>query len=399
LNCGVPIDISEDDRFLGMINSQFIESVGNRNRGVRLPDFTYINVKNGVLKFDRQGANLEPHSSKYFVRYCLDFDYNTEATAPRWQSHLNRSLPNDEVRNYLGECLALPFYDGKIEKVLILFGEPKTGKSVTLDVYKALLGRENITSESLAALTQTGGTGDYARARLDGKLVNIASDVSKKIGDDGIAKTLISREAVSARNPYEKGFDLENGPRLVFSMNDIPPHLVSDDALCRRAAIIEFTEKVKPEESDTDFAVRIIKNELAGVLNFIIEGLNRLIKNKELKEPEWCKNSVEEIRNEIDPVRAWILERGYEVGENVGYSLSREYQGFVEFCRGNGNIPPGKNTFSSRLKSNGFNVDRPNNREGRLIYIESPLKVSNINGVYFDSPPTILKGGSKIHKN
>jgi phage/plasmid-associated DNA primase len=95
-------------------------------------------------------------------------------------------------------CLALPFYKGKIEKAPILFGRRDTGKSTTLDVYKALLGYENISSEPLESLTRTDSSGSFSRAMLDGKLVNIASDIGTRIADDGMAKMLISREAISA---------------------------------------------------------------------------------------------------------------------------------------------------------------------------------------------------------
>jgi phage/plasmid-associated DNA primase len=77
----------------------------------------------------------------------------------------------------------------------------------------------------------SGNEGLFARARLDGKLVNVASDISAKIGDEGLAKTLISREGVPARCPYGKGFDMLNYARLFFAMNELPTQFFTDAAL------------------------------------------------------------------------------------------------------------------------------------------------------------------------
>ena len=58
----------------------------------------------------------------------MDFDFNPESTAPCWQRHLDRSLPHPDKQTYLAECLALPFYKGKIEKAPILHGRLDGGQ-------------------------------------------------------------------------------------------------------------------------------------------------------------------------------------------------------------------------------------------------------------------------------
>ena len=101
------------------------------------------------------------------------------------------------MQDLLAECFALAFYSGEIEKALYLYGQSATGKSVTLNVYRAILGQENVAlgqenvaNEDLHSFTQCDTQGAQARANLGGKLVNICNDTTGTLKDSGILKTL-----------------------------------------------------------------------------------------------------------------------------------------------------------------------------------------------------------------
>jgi len=69
-------------------------------------------------------------------------------------------------------------------------------------------------------------------------------------------------------------------------MNELPPQFFSDAALNKRVAIIEFNQQVATQAKDTDFAAKIVANELPGVLNWIIAGLDRLLLIGRLNPPQ-----------------------------------------------------------------------------------------------------------------
>jgi putative DNA primase/helicase len=307
IRCDVPSDIAEFLYFVDKIHKQFLIKAARYSGGVAEPDTPFINLKNGTLFFDKGGHRFEQHNPKRFIRYCLHFDYDPAAIALLWQKHCDRSVPSPEKQLYLAECLALPFYQGKIEKAPIFHGERDTGKSTTFDVYKALIGAENITAESLAMLSRDDTQGGYARARLAGKLVNIASDIGQKMNDEGMTKTLISREAVAARNPYGIGFDMRNYARLMFAMNNMPPQFFTDSALTKRAALVVFDQTILPQDVDTGFAENIIANELPGILNWIIAGLDRLLKKGRLDLPQCCIKDMERLLGEAPSTRRTLM--------------------------------------------------------------------------------------------
>ena len=376
IRCGVPSDVAVYQVFVEKIIKQFQINASRHNSGTVAPDTPYINLQNGTLFFERQRHRFVEHSPRRFIQYCLHFNYDSKATAPLWQQHLDRSLPSQEKQQYLAECLALVFYQGKIEKAPVLYGRPDTGKSTTLDTVKALFGAENISAESLAALTKSDYHGDYARARLDGKLVNIASDIGKKIHDEGMTKTLISREMVSARHPNQKGFDMTNYARLIFAMNDLPPQFLTDTALAKRAAVVEFDQQIASQDIKGGFVENIIENELPGVLNWIINGLDRLLKKGRLDAPQCCVEAMDRIRTELDPLSEWLAARGYQRGKSMNILVREAYPDFVECCKNDGNQVLSKKTFTKRLRDLGYDVFAPNNHIGVCLWytrVASPV--------------------------
>ena len=267
--------------------------------------------------------------------------------------------------------MPLPFYRGKIEKAVILHGQQNTGKSTTLDVYKALIGSENCSGVTLAALARTTDTGDYMRSMLNGKLVNVASDVGDTVADSGLVKTLISGEKLAVRNIGKQPYDMDTYARIVCGMNKLPLPFFSDPALTRRLAIILFDQQIETADVKIGFTDEIIANELPGVLNWILEGLDRLLQKGRLDPPACCIAEMERMKVEVDQVSSWLDEKRYQKGDSETVSVKSVYPDFEEFCKENGyrgKEIPTKPVFTKQLRDMGYKVERLNGRVGTVLY-------------------------------
>ena len=92
-----------------------------------------------------------------------------------FMKYLDRVLLDEDAQKGLAEYIGWIFTPLKLEKCLFLYGSGKNGKSVFVDIVEALLGKENISHESLSDMC--GENGDRSRANLSGKLLNPCSDV------------------------------------------------------------------------------------------------------------------------------------------------------------------------------------------------------------------------------
>ena len=120
---------------------------------------------------------------------------------------------------------------------------------------------------------------------LGNKLVNYASEINGKM-DVSIFKQLVSGEPVDARLPYGEPFTLVNYGKLIFNCNQLPTSVEHTHAFFRRFLIIPFEVTIPEEQQDDQLAEKIIKSELSGVLNRVLEGLKRVLKQRRFTKSE-----------------------------------------------------------------------------------------------------------------
>lgn len=91
---------------------------------------TLINLHNGTFEITAEYQMLREYRAEDFLRYCLDFDYDPQATAPMFKKFLDRVLPDKDCQAVLSEYMGYIFSKGlKLEKVLLLTGTGANGKS------------------------------------------------------------------------------------------------------------------------------------------------------------------------------------------------------------------------------------------------------------------------------
>ena len=314
--------------------------------------YTLINLSNGTFEISAFDQILRDFRKEEFLTYQLPFDYDEEATCPLFKKFLNQILPNKELQAIIAEYFGSIFINKKVmkfEQALFLYGSGSNGKSVLFDIINALIGNHNFSSYSLESLTKS----EYSRAMIQDKLLNYSSELSSNISID-MFKRLISGEPVGARLPYKNPFMMENYAKLMFNTNELPHKIEHSDAYFRRFLIIPFQVTIKEEDQDRNLAQKIIERELAGVFNWILSGLRRLINNRNFTKSEVVKNQVQSFRREENSVLSFIDEEEYIKSISDVTSLNNLYINYKNYCVANNNFPCSKKQFSKRFEDDGF---------------------------------------------
>ncbi len=326
---------------------------------------TTVNFNNGTLVITSDSVKFENHSPVRLNFYVLPFEYDSSANCPRWQKFLDRVLPEKCKQLFLADFIASCFISPKIlklEKVLILFGSGANGKSVVFEVLTALFGTENVSNYTLSALCDDKG---YSRAELTGKRLNWASEISAKINTT-VFKSLASREPIEARRPYGRSFIQHQIPPMAFNTNVLPRDVEHNHGFFRRLGILVFDQTIPPQERNPSLASEIIRTELPGVFNWVLEGLNRLLANRGLTECKSIENAIQEYRKKSDSVAMFIEESGLIQSTDNRISLKEIYQQYRDFCRENGLVSCSVRSFSERSSDQGYTIHRLN--KGRVIF-------------------------------
>lgn len=330
-------------------------------------DTVKINLLNGTFEINREKQQLRAVDRRDFLTYQLPFEYNPQAKAPEFDKYLNKVLPDEELQKVIAEYIGYLFIKTqtlKLEKVLMLFGSGANGKSVMFEIVNALLGRENISNFTLQNLTMTEG---YYRAKIANKLVNYASEINNRMNTD-VFKQLASGEPVEARNPYGEPFVITNYAKLIFNCNELPKEVEQTNAFFRRFLIVPFNVTIPEAEQDKELSKKIIDNELSGVFNWVLDGLNRLLSQKGFSKSSAIEKQVEQYKAESDSVKMFIEEESYEKSNSNKKYLKDIYTEYVDYCKSNGYRPCNTRNLSKRLTNVGFEITR--NKQGIQVYVE-----------------------------
>lgn len=360
---GVPGTTPRDEDFQTKLLKQF-HAAADHPTPATIP---LVNLKNGTLRIDQHGnADLSAFAWREFVRYQLPYDYNPEATAPKLQTFFDKVLPNKNMQRIIFEFLGRCFAPGlkTDDKILLLYGQGANGKSVLCEVVTALFGAVNVAHVGIDKLTQSGQTGEFAAVELDGKLLNVATELDSKSVKSDLFKLLASREKIRAAYKRKDAFTM-TPPPMVSNCNELPRTGARDLGFYRRLLIIPFDVTIPPGEQNTNLAKELIETELPGFLNLILAGLRRLIHNggHYTANPAGDK-LASELWAESDSVTAFLEDCfNVEVEAPTQYRRRWIYEIFKQYCIDNGRQTMSNKQFFGLLRQRKFQEinggDRP----------------------------------------
>lgn len=362
---GIEEYYARDFNFFEQLYKQFI-AVAHLPKPEQPKDTVFINLKNGTFEITPNGTRLKTFSSNDFLTYQLPFSYDPDATCPVFKCYLDKVLPDKQLQMILAEFIGYIFIRTgtlKLEKALLLYGKGANGKSVFYEIIRCLLGEQNTSEYSLQSLTDDKG---YQRAMIANKLVNYASEINGKL-EANIFKQLVSGEAVEARLPYGNPFIMTEYAKLIFNCNELPRDVEQTTAYFRRFLIIPFNVTIPENEQDKQLAKKIIETELSGVFNWVLDGLNRLLKQKDFTYSDVIQESRKQYERESDSVKIFIEEEGYRPTSSESIEMKLLYPAYKCFCIENGYKPVNNLNFRKRLEGSQIVVDRT--RIGNVAYL------------------------------
>jgi putative DNA primase/helicase len=214
----------------------------------------------------------------------------------------------------------------------------------------------------LQSLTNENG---YFRAKIANKLVNYASEINGNL-ETASFKQMASGEPIEARLPYGEPFILNEYAKLIFNCNDLPKDVEHTNAYFRRFLIIGFDVTIPEGKQDKQLANKIINNELSGVFNWILQGLDRVLKQKKFSKCEAVENARDDYEKKSDSVKMFIED--FEYKTSTDYTTIRElYTKYKGFCIEDGFRPVNKSNFMKRLRHFKIIVERKS--IGNVAYV------------------------------
>ena len=237
-----------------------------------------VHLANCCLTIENSTRKLHGYSPKFFSRNQSPIPYCPGAKCPRFLNELILPAvhPDDVglIQRYMGQCL---LGTNPTARMLILDGEGGTGKSQLAKVIRGIVGKEN-TYE----LRTKHVDGRFEMYRYINKTLLMGVDVKPDFLSTQGASELKKLTGGDSLNPEKKSgngtFDLEGDLGCVITSNSrLKLRLEGDDSAWRRRLLIVRYKGVKPAQKVDKFANYLLATEGPGILNWALEGLEKLL--------------------------------------------------------------------------------------------------------------------------
>ncbi len=290
----------------------------------------YVNLENGYINLET--LELSEHTPDIpFMNKC-PVRFVDGAECPEFMEFLDQSL-DKEYHPALEEWFGYNLWpDSCAQKAMLFHGPKRTGKSTTIKVLEAMIGKNNCSHVSLQELA----TNKFKIANLFGKMANTYGDLPKAmVIETGQFKNLTGEDTIEGEQKFKNPFNFYNKAKMTYSANDVPMLKEADDAFYGRWLILPFANSCYGRE-DTSLTRRLTSpEELSGVLNMALGGLDRLRSNG------WHFSSTlsgsEVYERMSNPIVAFL--DGYQASDISRISKTDLARDYGEWAKGEG-MPP-----------------------------------------------------------
>lgn len=334
-----------------------------------------IVVQNGMLRW--RTRELLGHDSRLFNFVSLPLDYDPGAECKEWIQFLQSLFPDDqesidalqEVFGYMITGKTFP------QKIPVLTGRPRTGKSTIGNILTKLVGERNVAGLSLASLTSR-----FSMSTLMGKTLNLCVD-SRIRGDTyEIVQKLNSisgGDSHSIERKFKNSTLVKLQVRFMIVSNELPGLNDPSGAIATR--LLPITIGVDGWLGREDFNLpNRLNAELSGILNWSLDGADRLERNGQFTEPQSAKSAAMLINETTSHISDFVGECCV-LDPNTQIFVNELYKVWESWCKENGYQSGAKSKLGRDLHSiANIGVARPRADDGkqRRAYIGIGLKDS-----------------------
>jgi putative DNA primase/helicase len=308
-----------------------------------------VAMANGLLDVDKQ--QLLMHTPLYFNQVAVPFDYDPTAPPPqRWHNFLDELWPCEpEAIDAVGEWFGYVI-SGRtdLHKIFLHVGPTRGGKGVIARIESALVGRQNVAGPTLNSLA-----GEFGLAPLIGKSLAIISDARFSGRDSSVVvERLLSisgEDTLTVNRKYRDQWTGKLPTRLHVISNELPKLGDASTAIVGRIVLLLSSRSwLGREDLDLEPALQA---ELPGILNFALEGLQRLCNNdNRFTHVAAADEAIVQMRDLASPVAAFVREK-CELGTDKQVDVDVLYTVYKQWAEDNGYEKRSKALFGRDLRA------------------------------------------------
>lgn len=233
-----------------------------------------------------------------------------------------------------------------------LYSEFTNPYSLSVQTAKAVRQETLFPSPSGSVLPQPRARDRFSTSQLHNRLANVCADLpNTKLPETGTFKKIADGDAIQGEHKYCESFQFRAYAKLLFSANKLPDIPSDVEAFLVRWLLIQFPNEFLQDnpKRDPELSMKLTTaEELSGILNWALQGLQRLLQNKKFTISETLEELEESWEILADTVKAFA-DRCISMEPMRAERVDKVYSAYEAFCERHGVTPVARKRFSKEL--------------------------------------------------
>lgn len=338
-------------------------------------DSHILNTPDGLV--DLRNGSIEPHKAEAYCTKITAAGMGNDGK-DRWDAFIRQVTgENAELAEYLQMVIGSSLF-GKVhdEKLFVVFGAGRNGKSTLFNAVSAVLGdyAGNIPAEVFTTRAQNTRA---VFASIRGKRLIQCSELEEGARlSVATVKALCSTDSVVVEQKYHDPENVEPTWNIFMHSNFLPRIGSQDTGTWRRIVIVPFTTTIKPGEQVMNYGAYLAEHCGPAVLSWAIEGaMKYYARDCKLNMPQCVEAATGSYRMAEDWVSNFLAEC-CTVDEQRRVQASLLYSEYTSWSERSGEYRRRDRDFSSAMEARGFTKRK---EHGCMVY--SGLSIQGPGGV------------------
>ena len=316
-----------------------------------------IQFENGT--FVLSTMELKNGEPKWMISKSTGYDYDFTADCPIWKKSILEIMDSKpEMVLFIQRALGYSLFGETVEQCFFLmWGSGSNGKSKFQDLMNLLFGDYARATQFQIFERKHNRSNSNDVARLAGVRFVYANESGEaKRFDEERIKSLVHGDRQTARFLNKEFFEFVPRFKLWLSVNTLPKVSDFSDGFWRSVMLIPFNASFKGE-SDDKYILDKWKNELQGIMNWILKGAESWMAQG-LNPPEEVLQATSDYHNESDIV-AQFVDACIELDTSGIIPAKQLYLHFIEWHDDNySEKPMSQQMFGRRIKVLGHGSEK-----------------------------------------
>lgn len=308
-----------------------------------------------VVRVGDSGLEVVPHGRDNRVRAGFPFPYQRRACPRRflaflgelWRDDEDRSEKEDFVQEFFGACeLGIAPRYQKAGVAPGLGSNGKTTLAVTLS--------DCMPAGTTSAIAPQDLGQEYRRAMLAGKHLNIVSELPERdiIASEAF-KAIVTGDPIIGRVIRESPIMFRPKAGHFFAANKLPGTTDQSEGFWRRFVVLTFNRSFENDPGRDPNLVPKLLEEKAAIVSWLLDGAERLIRQKSYTIPASHHAAMAAWRRNADQVALFVESELRPTREREhGTAGAALYSAYREWCERNGHrYTLASNRFAERMQA------------------------------------------------